>query len=148
MWASSLSHNGLSGFGTDGGDWATHKMEHELSGMFDVAHGAGLTAIWGSWARYVCQNRLDRFMHFALRAMQVGPGEGMEQTALRGIQAMEDFFRSIGLPTSLSELGISPTDEQLEQMAESCIQAVGGRHLGTVKPLTAQDVAAIYRMAR
>ena len=148
MWASSLSHNGLTGFGTDGGDWATHKMEHELSGMFDVAHGAGLTAIWGSWARYVCQNRLDRFMDFALRAMQVGPGEGMEQTALRGIQATEDFFRSIGLPTSLSELGISPTDEQLEQMAESCIQAVGGRPLGTVKPLTAQDVAAIYRMAR
>lgn len=148
MWAGSLSHNGLTGFGTDGGDWATHKMEHELSGMFDVAHGAGLTAIWGSWARYVCQDRLDRFVQFALRVMQVEPGDGVEQAVLRGIQAMEDFYRSIGLPTSLTELGISPTDEQLEQMAENCIQAVGGKSLGVVKPLTAQDILSIYRMAR
>ena len=148
MWAGSLSHNGLTGFGTDGGDWATHKMEHELSGMFDVAHGAGLTAIWGSWARYVCQDRLDRFVQFALRVMQVEPGDGVEQAVLRGIQAMEDFYRSIGLPTSLTELGISPTDEQLEQMVENCIQAVGGKSLGVVKPLTAQDILSIYRMAR
>ena len=59
MWAGSLSHNGLTGCGTDGGDWATHKLEHELGGMFDVAHGAGLAAIWGSWARYVCGERIE-----------------------------------------------------------------------------------------
>lgn len=148
MWAGSLSHNGLTGFGTDGGDWSTHKIEHELSGMFDVAHGAGLTSVWGSWARYVCRERLDRFVQFALRVMDVEPAEDDFQTALRGIEAMEDFYRSIGMPTSLTELGVSPTDAQITEMAGKCILAVGGRALGVVKPLSAQDVAAIYQAAK
>ena len=59
MWAGSLAHNGLTGCGTDGGDWATHLLEHEMGGMFDVAHGAGLSAIWGSWARYVYKESKD-----------------------------------------------------------------------------------------
>ena len=63
MWAGSLSHNGLTGCGNDGGDWMTHKLEHELGGLYDVAHGAGLAAIWGSWARYVYKNCLPRFKH-------------------------------------------------------------------------------------
>ena len=61
MWCGSLSHNGLTGCGTCGGDWATHLMEHELGGMFDVAHGAGLAAVWGSWARYVYKTNPGRF---------------------------------------------------------------------------------------
>ena len=65
MWAGSLSHNGLTGCGTDGGDWASHQIEHELGGMFDVAHGAGLAAVWGSWARYVHAESIDRFVKFA-----------------------------------------------------------------------------------
>ena len=60
MWAGSLSHNGLMSCGNDGGDWATHQIEHELGGMYDVAHGAGLAAVWGSWARYVMDERLDK----------------------------------------------------------------------------------------
>ncbi len=148
MWAGSLSHNGITGFGTDGGDWSTHKMEHELSGMFDVAHGAGLTAVWGSWARYVCRERLERFVPFALRVMEVAPAEDDYHTALRGIEAMEAFFRSIGMPTTLTGLGVSPTDAQITEMAEKCIQAVGGKTLGVVKPLTVQDVAAIYQAAK
>lgn len=148
MWAGSLSHNGLTGFGTDGGDWATHKIEHELSGMFDVAHGAGLTAVWGSWARYVCRERLDRFVQFALRVMDVEAAEDDYQTALRGIEAMEAFFRSIDMPTSLTALGVSPTDAQITEMAEKCIQAVGGKALGVVRPLTVQDVAAIYQASK
>ncbi len=148
MWAGSLSHNGLTGFGTDGGDWATHKIEHELSGMFDVAHGAGLTAVWGSWARYVCRERLDRFVQFALRVMDVEAAEDDYQTALRGIEAMEAFFRSIDMPTSLTALGVSPTDAQIKEMAEKCIQAVGGKALGVVRPLSIQDVAAIYQAAK
>lgn len=148
MWAGSLSHNGLTGFGTDGGDWATHKIEHELSGMFDVAHGAGLTAVWGSWARYVCRERLDRFVQFALRIMDVEAAEDDYQTALRGIEAMEAFFHSIDMPTSLTALGVSPTDAQITEMAEKCIQAVGGKALGVVRPLSIQDVAAIYQAAK
>lgn len=60
MWCGSLSHNGLTGCGTCGGDWATHLIEHELGGMFDVAHGAGLAAVWGSWARLLCYGRETR----------------------------------------------------------------------------------------
>ena len=69
MWAGSLSHNGLTGCGSDGGDWATHKLEHEIGGLFDVAHGAGLAAIWGSWARYVYKDCLPRFVKFAVNVM-------------------------------------------------------------------------------
>ena len=71
MWAGSLSHNGLTGCGNDGGDWMTHKLEHELGGLYDVAHGAGLAAIWGSWARYVYKDCLPRFKKFALNVMDV-----------------------------------------------------------------------------
>ena len=71
MWAGSLSHNGLTGCGTDGGDWASHQLEHELGGMYDVAHGAGLSAVWGSWARYVMDARPERFARFAVQVMGV-----------------------------------------------------------------------------
>ena len=147
MWAGSLSHNGLAGCGSDGGDFASHRLEHELSGMFDVAHGAGLAAIWPSWARYVYQDCLPRFVRYALNVMGVPPQESDRATALRGIEAMEDFFRRIGMPTNLRELGIAPTEEQIRQMAESCARAAGGSK-GSAKVLYQEDMAEIYRMAR
>ena len=108
MWASSLSHNGLTGCGSDGGDWAPHGLEHEMGGMFDVTHGAGLAAIWGSWARYVYRDCLDRFAKFAVNVMGVENSGAPEDVALKGIEAMEDFYRSIQMPTCFSELGIAP----------------------------------------
>lgn len=147
MWAGSLSHNGLTGCGTDGGDWATHKLEHELGGMFDVAHGAGLTAIWGSWARYVYKERADRFAKFAVNVMGVEPQEEAEKTALLGIEAMEAFYREIHMPTSLTELGIAPTDAQIEELAEKCCISTRD-HLGKVKHLGKEDMTAIYKAAK
>lgn len=147
MWAGSLSHNGLTGCGTDGGDWATHKLEHEIGGMFDVAHGAGLTAVWASWARHVCKERIDRFEKFAVNVMGVTPQTDAEETALAGISAMEDFYRVIGMPTSLTELGIAPTDAQITEMAEKCNVAAKG-NLGKVKHLEVSDMTAIYQAAR
>jgi len=147
MWASSLSHNGITGCGTDGGDWATHKMEHELGGMFDCAHGAGLAAIWASWARYVYKERVDRFAKFAVNVMGVEPQENDDATALKGIEAMEEFYHSINMPTSIKELGIDVTEEQIQEMAEKCIVACGG-FAGKVKKLYTEDVANIYRMAK
>lgn len=147
MWAGSLSHNGLTGCGTDGGDWATHKLEHEIGGMFDVAHGAGLTAIWGSWARHVYKERVERFVKFAVNVLDVTFRESEEATALAGIEAMEAFYHIIGMPVSLSELGIDPTDEQIEEMAQKCDKAARG-NLGKVKHLTKGDMVEIYRMAR
>ena len=106
MWCGSLSHNGLTGCGTCGGDWATHLIEHELGGMFDVAHGAGLAAVWGSWARYVMDEKPERFAQFAVNVMGVEEGEDVKATAIKGIEAVEDFYREIEMPTNLKELGI------------------------------------------
>ena len=146
MWAGSLAHNGLTGCATGGGDWPSHNLEHELGGMFDVAHGAGLAAIWGSWARYVNHAAKDRFEKFAVNVLGVVPEGTKEETIDKGIRAMEDFYRSIHMPTSLTELGISPTEEQIERMAASCEQASGGAN-GCVVPLKKEDMAEIYRMA-
>ncbi len=144
MWAGSLSHNGLTGCGSDGGDWMTHKLEHELGGLYDVAHGAGLAAIWGSWARYVYKDCLPRFRRFAVNVMGVEPVGTDEEIALRGIEAMEAFYRKIGMPTNLRELGVKPTEEELQTMAHKCAVGVGGAK-GSAKLLNEADMLAIYR---
>ena len=146
MWASSLSHNGLTGCGTDGGDFVSHSLEHELSGMFGVAHGAGLAAIWGSWARYVYKDCLPRFKKFALNVMQVEDVGSDEEIALKGIEAVENFYREIKMPTSLKELGIEPTDSQLIEMSHRCAVAVGGSR-GSAKKIFEEDMLKIYQAA-
>lgn len=146
MWASSLSHNGLTGCGNDGGDFASHALEHEMGGMFDVAHGAGLAAIWGSWARYVLQDCIPRFYRFARNVMGITEAGSEEEIALKGIGAMEDFYRSIKMPTNMKELGIAPTDGQLKTMAHMCSLAAGGSK-GSAKKLYEEDMYQIYRMA-
>ena len=147
MWAGSLSHNGLTGCGTEG-DWASHQLEHELGGMFDVAHGAGLAAVWGSWARYVYKEKPARFAQFAANVFNIPwNSSNLEQMALDGIQAMEAFYRSIHMPTSLAELGVNPTEEQIQELAKKC-SFMGKRTVGTFKVLQIPDMEAIYRMAR
>ena len=150
MWAGSLSHNGLTGCGISAGDFASHGLEHELSGMFDVTHGAGLTAIWSSWARYVFRGEavLPRFVRYAEKVMGVQRTPEMtdEEIALAGIAAMEDFYHRIAMPANLKELGIAPTEEQILAMAASCAKASGGKK-GSAKVLYEEDMAAIYRMA-
>ncbi len=147
MWAGSLSHNGLTGCGTDGGDWASHQLEHELGGMFDVAHGAGLAAVWGSWARYVYKDSMDRFVKFAENVMGVPHSDDAEKVVLAGIEAMEDYYRSVDMPTSMKELGVEVTDAQIEELAEKCT-LFGRRTIGCVKQLGKEDIMKIYEMAR
>ena len=145
MWASSVSHNGLTGCGTLG-DWACHQLEHELGGMFDVAHGAGLAAVYGSWARYVYQVKPERFAKYAEKVFGICEGS-VEEKALAGIEAMEDFYRAIGMPTNIRELGVELTDEQIEELAEKCT-FFGARKIGAFKPLDKEDIIKIYQMAR
>ena len=148
MWAGSLSHNGLTGCGNDGGDWMTHKLEHELGGLYDVAHGAGLAAIWGSWARYVYKNCLPRFKKYAINVMGVSASAGSdEEIALKGIEAMEDFYRAIKMPTNLRELGVQATDEDLALMAHKCAVGVNGGK-GSARFLREPDMLEIYKMSR
>ena len=147
MWAGSLSHNGLTGCGSDGGDWMTHKLEHELGGLYDVAHGAGLAALWGSWARYVYRDCLPRFRRFAEEVMGVEALGTDEEIALKGIEAMEAFLRRIGMPTSLKELGVPATDGDLALMAHKCALGVGGAK-GSARLLREEDMLAIYQASR
>ena len=147
MWAGSLSHNGLTGCGTDGGDWACHQLEHELGGMFDVAHGAGLAAVWGSWARYVMDARPERFAKFAVNVMGVEPAEDDIATALRGVEKMEEFYHQIEMPVCISDMDIDLTEEQMRELAEKCSH-FGKRTVGCVKKLDKEDMYQIYRKAR
>ena len=148
MWAGSLSHNGLTGCGNDGNDFASHRLEHELGALYGVTHGAGLTAVWPSWARYVYKNCLPRFVRFAVNVMGVTPAATEEETALAGIAAMEAFFRSIGMPVTLRELLYKDiSEEEILLLARNCALATGGR-VGSAMSLTETDMANIYRMAK
>lgn len=147
MWASSLSHNGLTGCGNGGNDFTSHALEHELSGMFDVAHGAGLSAIWPSWARYVYKDCLLRFKKFAINVMNVEAKGSDSEIAIKGIEAMEDFYHKLDMPTNFKELGINPTDEQLIALAKSCSKATGG-HRGSARVIYEEDMLKIYRNAK
>ena len=148
MWAGSLSHNGLTGCGTVG-DYATHMLEHELSALFDVAHGAGLAALWGSWARYVFEENISRFVRFAVNVMGL-PNDftNPESTALAGIEAMERFYHDMSMPISIQELiGRDIADDEIRLMAEKC--SLGNTStIGNFKKLNMEDMEEIYRMAR
>ena len=148
MWAGSLAHNDLTGCGAIG-DWATHNLEHELSGMFDVSHGAGLAAVWGSWARYTRHNNLARFVRFAVNVMGVTQDfHSDENTAEAGIQAMERFFESIGMPTNIHDLiGREITDAEIDEMADKCSNG-GTSTIGGLQILKKEDMIAIYKMAK
>lgn len=146
MWAGSLSHNDLTGCGTIG-DWACHQLEHELGGMFDVAHGAGLAAVWGSWARYVYKEKPERFAQFAVNVMGVtNDYSNPEKTALEGIKRMEEFYHAIDMPTSIRELGVDLTEDQIEELSHKCT-FMETRTIGQFKVLDKNDIANIYRMA-
>ena len=148
MWAGSVMHNGLTGCGQQD-DWATHQLEHELSAMFDVTHGAGLAAVWPSWARYVMHENLSRFVRFAVNVMDV-PNDftDPEGTALKGIEAMERFYRAIGMPVNIKELiGRDVSDDEIKVMARKCSRDYQ-RTCGSFKVLNVEDMEAIYRMAR
>lgn len=147
MWAGSLSHNCLTECGSDGGDWTTHLMGQELSARYDSAHGATLSALWGSWARYVYKNCIARFYKFAVQVMGVCPNGTQEELALKGIEAAEEWFASLGMPTSISGLGVSPSDEVLAAMAKSCAHICGGEK-GSCKKLHEDDMLNIYLAAK
>ena len=148
MWAGSLSHNDLTECGMEK-DFATHKLEHELSAVYGVTHGAGLAALWASWARYVLPGHEARFAQYAVNVMHVTPDFGdLRETALEGIRCTEEFFRSIGMPVSISELlGRTVSDAEIDMLAERCSRG-GTIKVGVFQLLDMADMKAIYEMAR
>lgn len=147
MWCGSLSHNNLTGLGRPK-DFACHKLGHEIGGMFDEAHGATLSAVWGSWARYVYKLDIDRFANYGKKVWGIEVEETREEeAALKAIEATEDFFRSLHMPTCIGEMkiGVQP-DEVLKKMASSATKG-GTVELGCFKKLNMQDMYEIYKAA-
>jgi alcohol dehydrogenase len=142
MWAGTLAHNDLLSTGRIG-DWASHMMGHEIGAMFDIAHGATLAIVCPAWMKYVYKHDIARFKKFAVRVMRVSvEGLSDEQVALKGIEALKDFFSSIGMPTSFKEVGVDET--RLGEMAEKS-QRFGT--IGNFVKLNKEDVKSIYTLA-
>ena len=145
MWASSLAHNGLTECGRTI-KLAVHQLEHEVSGMYpEVAHGAGLAALWCSWARYVYKYDLQRWLQYAHNVWNLDIDfEHPEQTVLKAIDCQEDYYRSLGMPVSIKELGVK--EEDIEKLTLGCTRG-GTFVIPGVKPLKGEDIEAIYKMS-
>lgn len=143
MWVGTVAHNNLLNAGRIG-DWASHDIEHELSGMYDIAHGAGLSIITPAWMKYVYKDDIDRFVQLAVRVFDVDLAFADRDGIVREmIRRLEDWYRRMGLPVRLSEGGI-PAD-RLREMADLCL--FGRPSVGNFRKLQAEDVLAIYRLA-
>lgn len=146
MWAGSLSHNGLTGLGAPM-DFATHQLGHELSAKFDCAHGASLSAMWGSWAAYCLGTNPDRFAQYASAVWGTDIRGSVMDRAQEGIDRTIAYFRSLNMPTSLGELGCPIQSEaELEELAHRCT-FYGRRTIGSFRVLGYEDILAVYRMA-
>lgn len=145
MWAGSLSHCNLTGLGLPG-DWASHQIEHELSTAFGVAHGAGLAAVWGSWARYTFKEGLDRFVKYASDIWNIHTGDD-EADALASIRKTEEFFTSIGMPICMRELiGRTISEDEIKVLAHKCTFE-GKRTIGNLIVMKEPEIEDVYRLA-
>ena len=145
MWASSLAHNGLTQCGREF-QLVVHQFEHEVSGMYPhVAHGAGLAAIWCSWARYVYKANIPRWLQFSSRIWNVDIDfEHPEKTIEEAINLQEQYYKSIHMPTNLKELGVKESD--IEELALACSRNKTRKLIGDM-PLGYDEILDIYKMA-
>ena len=145
MWASTVAHNDfLSCFRV--GDWSSHQLSHELSGMYDATHGAALAVAFPAWTTYVYKHDVQRFCRFAVEVMGVEMDFfHPEETALKGIAALRAFFKSIGMPTTLSELGVP--EDKLDVLADKVKRGADGT-TGQFVKLTRDDCLKIYQLMR
>ena len=149
MWASSLAHNGLTQCGRQF-QLVVHQLEHEVSGMYpDVAHGAGLAALWCSWARYVCKANEDNYKLFARYARNVWDiaEPDMKKAANAGIDASEAYFKSLGMPVSIGELSCGVQDEAGIEDLAARVSYHGTRRVGTLVSLDHEALREIFAMA-
>lgn len=144
MWAGTVAHNNLLNTGRLG-DWGSHDIEHEISAIYDIAHGAGLAIVFPAWMKYVYKRNINRFAQYAQRIWNIDDNLfDLEDVALRGIAALENYFNSIGLPTRLSHVNIDET--HLEEMADKCT-ASDTKTVGAVMKLNKNDVLNILKLA-
>lgn len=143
MWSGSIAHNDLLVTGKTG-DWASHMIEHELSGIYDIPHGEGLAVIFPAWMKYVYKDNVLKFVQFARRVWDVDTGlDDLEGTALEGISRVEAFYKEIGLPANLGEIGIG--EDRFEEMAAKCVESGS---IGQFRKLNKDDIVEIYRSVK
>ena len=141
MWAGTVAHNGVVGCGRSQ-DWNSHAIEHELSALYDCAHGAGLAVIMPAWMEYVVDHNVMRFAQMATRVFGCEMNfENPKTTALEGIKAFRRFLHSIGMPINFTELGAK--EEDIPKMVEKLNPGDGWGFV----PLKAKDVTEIYKIA-
>ena len=145
MWCGSVSHTGFTGLGRDR-DFSAHKLGHDLSGRYDVIHGASLTTVWASWARTVYNVKPERFANFAEKVFGITSGT-IDERARAGIDAMENYFRELGTPTNFSELGIGVQSEDELNLLADMVTSNGTKKVATFQPLDKALVLEIYRKA-
>ena len=144
MWAGTIAHNDMLSTGRVG-DWASHDIEHELSGIYDIYHGEGLSIIFPAWVRYNWKEDVSRFVQFFRRVFDVDFAIGQDEMVINeGLNRLEAYYKSIGLPTRLSEVNIG--EDRLREMAEKCVMDRGGT-VGNFRKLTADDIYNIYKLA-
>lgn len=144
MWTGCVAHNDILGTGRDG-DWGSHMIEHEISAIYDVAHGAGLAVVFPAWMKYVYKHNVNRFVQFASRVFNVEIDfYNPEKTALEGIRRLEMFFENIGLPVRLSQMNIK--DDKISEMAAKSTQK-DSFAVGNFVKLKTSDVAEILKLA-
>ena len=143
MWAGMVAHNDICGVGREQ-DWSSHNLEHELSGLYDVAHGAGLAVMFPAWMKYVMHNDINRFAQFAVRVWGCEMDfQHPENTALKGIERYEQFMISIGMPVRFAQLGAKAEDIPLLVKTAG----LGESTMGSFVKLSESDIQKIYELA-
>lgn len=145
MWASTLAHNGLLDTGRKA-DWASHNIEHELSALYDLTHGAGLAIVFPAWMKFVYESDLPRFMQFANRIWDVEYNmENPHEMIKEGIRRMEQFFKSIGMPVTLEDANLNNIENRFQEMAEKANEK---GCIGQFVKLDVKDIIEIYKLCR
>ena len=144
MWAGTIAHNDMLSCGRIG-DWASHQIEHELSAIYDIYHGEGLSIVFPAWMRYSWKDDPPRFEQFFRRVFDVDYAMGNPERVINeGIHRLECYYKSLGLPVRLSDVKIG--EDRLREMADKCVMYRDGA-IGNFKKLTADDIYNIYRLA-
>ena len=144
MWTGNIAHNDLLNKGRVD-DWASHNIEHELSALYDITHGAGLSIVTPAWMRHVYKSNKKRFVQFAQNVMGVNlPAEHEDEICLKGIEVLENTWKSWGMPIHLSDAGI--TENRYEEMALRALD--GNETTGNFVKLTKEDIIAIFELAK
>lgn len=142
MWSGTLAHNGVCGCGRVE-DWSSHGMEHELSALYGVTHGAGLAVVFPAYLTFMSRHKPQKVAQLATRVLGVADKGDTTETALEGVERLKSFFRSIGMPVTLQELGVENPDipELVKRLHRN-----KGEKMGSYLPLTAAETTEIYRI--